>query len=92
MRIPTSARNETPTPSRAGEKVDMVSTERFQEAFRDIGAACVDAEETCTWEAACPRRHSECKEGLDVDTVGKDKDKDEGDLLFEAVLSSLGGS
>lgn len=67
-----------------------VSAEQFQEAFRDIGVACVQPEQMGKWDAACPRQNSKCKEGVDVDT-GKDDDKDEDDLLFMAVLSSLGG-
>lgn len=80
-----------PTTSRAGEETVAVSAEQFQEAFRDIGAACVQPEETCTWESSCPRQPSECKATVDVD-VGDGKNKNEGDLMFMAVLSSLGGS
>lgn len=77
-----------PTASRAGDEAVAVSAEQFQDAFRDIGAACVQPEETCTWEAVGPRQHSECKEAVGVD-VGQGNDKNEGDLMFMVVLSSL---
>lgn len=55
--------------------------EQFQEAFRDIGTACIPLE-ACSWEAPRPREH------VKLECVDVDVDKD--DALFVGVVSCLG--
>lgn len=57
----------------------MVSAEKFQEVFRDIGTACI-ALEKCSWKAACPTK---CEGDAQTD------DEENNDALFMGVISSL---
>lgn len=65
----------------SGRSKDEVSVEQFQEAFRDIGAACIPLE-ACSWEAGRPRENGKL-EVVDADE-GKDNE------LFAGVVSCLG--
>lgn len=62
----------------------MISVERFQEAFRDIGAACIPLG-ACSWETG----HVSGREYAKLETDAADVDKD-GDALFAGVISCLG--
>lgn len=59
----------------------MVSVEQFQEAFCDIGTACVPLE-ACSWKAERPGERAE------FEVADADVDKD--NASFVGVVSCLG--
>lgn len=56
----------------------MVSVEHFQEAFRDIGTACIPLE-ACSWEEAKRAR----------EYINLDADMERDDAMFACVVSCL---
>lgn len=52
----------------------LISVEHFQEAFRDIGTACIKLD-SCVWKAASPQPNS---------------NSDEAHEMFVDVVSSIG--